>query len=502
MIFRSIRWRLQAWHGLLLVLVLTGFGFTAYHVSRDNQMRRIDQELNQRLMGLLRPHPHGHRPEGPPEAGFEQGPPESGPEHHPPEHRPEGPDLFNSVREAVEQAGATDLTQTNTYYYVFWQRDGAVETRSAGAPVNVPFPARSEFEPQPPPPDIGGPGPRPPPSPPVARTRGLAREMFRFLPRGECVLVGRSLVPDLAALRRLSLWLTMAGSGVLLLGLAGGWWLATRAIRPIEDISGTAVKIAGGDLSHRIDVSDTESELGRLATVLNSTFARLEAAFAQQARFTADASHELRTPVAVILNQTQSALTRERPGAEYREALEACQRAAQRMRTLTESLLQLARLDAGQATMKLEPCDLARVAQDSVELVRPLAREAGIELQCQFTEAPCLGDSERLGQVVVNLLNNAIQFNQRGGEVRLKTKADNGDAVLEVTDTGSGIPAEDLPHIFERFYRVEKSRTRIQGHAGLGLAICKAIVETHSGSIEAASQEGAGSTFTVKLPRK
>jgi signal transduction histidine kinase len=437
MILKSIRWRLQAWHGLLLVLVLTGFGFTAYHLTWDNQLRRIDQELNQRLMGLLRPHPPGHRPEGPP------GPGEEG--HPRPEHRPEGMDLFGA-REAVKQAAAAELTQTNTYYYVLWGRDGTVDAQSAGAPGDVPVPTGNDLEQQPPI-DNPGPGPRPP-SPPITRTRGSLREMFRFLPRGECILAGRSLTPDLAALHRLGLWLTMAGTGVLLLGLAGGWWLASRAIRPIEEISSTAVKIADGDLSHRINAADTESELGRLATVLNSTFARLEAAFAQQARFTADASHELRTPVAVILNQTQSALTRERPGAEYREALEACQRAAQRMRALTESLLELARLDAGQATMKRESCDLAHVAQDSVQLVRPLAQEAGVQIESQLAGTDCLADPELLARVVVNLLNNAIQYNQRGGTVRVSTTANNGTAVLEVTDTGPGIPAEDLPHIF------------------------------------------------------
>lgn len=490
MILKSIRWRLQAWHGLLLVLVLTGFGFTAYHLTWDNQLRRIDQELNQRLMGLLRPHPPGHRPEGPPEPGQE--------EHPRPEHRPEGMDLFGA-REAVKQAGAAELTQTNMYYYMLWGRDGAVEAQSASAPGDVPAPTRTDTE-QSPPIDNPGPGPRPP-SPPITRTRGNLHEMFRFLPRGECILAGRSLTPDLTALHRLGAWLTMAGTGVLLLGLAGGWWLASRAIRPIEEISATAVKIADGDLSHRINVADTESELGRLATVLNSTFTRLEAAFAQQARFTADASHELRTPVAVILNQTQSALTRERPGAEYREALEACQRAAQRMRALTESLLELARLDAG-AAMKRQPCDLARVTQDSVQLVRPLAKEAGVEIEVQLTETDCLADPEHLGRVVVNLLNNAIQYNKRGGTVRVSTTANHGTAVIEVADTGSGIPAEDLPHVFERFYRVDKSRAQPQGHAGLGLAICKAVVEAHNGTIAASSQPGAGSIFRVTLPLK
>jgi heavy metal sensor kinase len=310
------------------------------------------------------------------------------------------------------------------------------------------------------------------------------------------------MAPDLAAMRRLALWLVAAGSAVLVLGLAGGWWLASRAIRPIEDISSTALKIAGGDLSQRINAADTESELGRLAGILNSTFARLEAAFAHQSRFTSDASHELRTPVSVILSQAQTALSRERTGSEYREALEACQRAATRMRRLTESLLELARLDAGQEPMKHERFDLARVARECVELVRPLAAERGLRVECELPSVECVGDPERIGQVATNLLSNAIHFNREHGEVRIATHADNGTALLTVTDTGAGIPDEDLPHIFERFYRVDKSRSRVQGRTGLGLAICKAIVDAHSGTLDVLSQPGKGSIFTIKLPVK
>jgi two-component system OmpR family sensor kinase len=298
----------------------------------------------------------------------------------------------------------------------------------------------------------------------------------------------------------LALSLGAAGCAVLAFGLAGGWWLATRAIRPIADISATAMKIAGGDLSQRINAADTESELGRLAGILNSTFARLEAAFGHQARFTADASHELRTPVSVILTQTQSALSRERPGPEYREALEACQRAAQRMRTLTASLLELARLDGGQEPMKRGSFDLARVVQDSVELVRPLAAERHIEIHSDLPPMECQGDAERIGQVATNLLSNAIHFNRDRGEVRVSVRAENSSALLTVADTGVGIPAEDLPHVFERFYRVDKSRSRIQGRTGLGLAICKAIVDVHGGSMEVSSRVDNGSVFTLKLP--
>lgn len=282
--------------------------------------------------------------------------------------------------------------------------------------------------------------------------------------------------------------------------MAGGWWVATRAIRPIEEISATAVKIAGGDLSQRINASDTESELGRLAGVLNSTFARLDAAFANQVRFTSDASHELRTPVSVILSQTQTALSRERAASDYRLTLEACQRAAQRMRRLIESLLELARLDAGQERMKQEKFDLSRVTRDCVELVRPLAGDRSVEIRCELPAVECLGDSERIGQVVTNLLSNAIHFNHEKGEVRVTARAENGTAFLTVADTGVGMPPEELPHIFERFYRVDKSRSRIQGKTGLGLAICKAIVEAHSGTIVVTSQPGTGTIFEVRLP--
>ena len=583
MIFNSIRWRLQVWHGLILVAVLTGFGFTAYHAARENQLRRIDQEeLAPRLMApLFRPGPPG-RPPGPPSEHRPEGPRGEPPGDG---HRRFDPEEFRTrLRQAIEKAGALDSSQTNRFYYVLWQGDGALLAQSSGTPKNVPIPQSTVHPPTlrygaagspqstvhspqstvhspestvhspqsrvhspestvqgpesavtgpagrqgwpgdeaagdprrhergqdaratlgPPGDEAGGNGPmrpRPgPPMPPIGRTRGEYREVFRAMPGGEVLLVGRSIAEDLKDMRRLALRLVVAGAGVLLLGLAGGWWLATRAIRPIEDIGATALKIAAGDLSQRINVADTDSELGRLASVLNSTFSRLEAAFAHQARFTSDASHELRTPVSVVLTQTQSALARERTLPEYREALEACQRAAQRMRKLTQSLLALARLDAGQDPMRREPLDLARVTRECVEMVRPLAAESGLELRCELATVMCPGDAERLSQVATNLLSNAIRFNRPGGEVRISTRAENGLAVLTVADTGQGIPAQDLSHIFERFYRVDESRSGVQGGTGLGLAISKAIVDAHSGALEVSSQPGAGSTFSVKLP--
>jgi signal transduction histidine kinase len=251
-------------------------------------------------------------------------------------------------------------------------------------------------------------------------------------------------------------------------------------------------------LSQRINTAETESELGRLAAVLNSTFARLESAFAQQKQFASDAAHELRTPVSVILTQTQAALIRERDSGEYKQTVEACQRAALRMKKLISALLELARLDAGQEQMKRLRFDFAKTVADCVDLVRPLADARGIKISMELPPLEIEGDAERLGQVVTNLLTNAIQYNHDGGEVKAVLKLENGMAILAVSDTGQGIPAEDLPRVFERFYRADKSRS--SGNAGLGLAISKAIVAAHGGNIDVTSGENAGSTFTVYLP--
>jgi heavy metal sensor kinase len=306
-------------------------------------------------------------------------------------------------------------------------------------------------------------------------------------------------LPELKELHRTALNLTAVGGLILLVGLAGGWWLVSRSLQPISDISATAVKISAGDLSQRINVAEAESELGQLAAVLNSTFARLETAFAQQKQFASDAAHELRTPISVMLTQTQTALNRERDAASYKQTVEACQRAAQRMRKLIESLLALARFDAGQEILKRLRFDFSKTIGDCAELVSPLADERGVKISVEVEPLEITGDSGRLGQVVTNLLTNAIQYNQPDGEVRVNLKSQGGLAVLIVTDTGQGIAAVDLPRVFGRFFRADQSRTGA-GNAGLGLAISKAIVEAHGGTIEVASEENAGTTFTVRLP--
>ena len=449
--FHSIRWRLQLWYGVLLAALLAGFGFTAYRLESSRQIRRIDEELQQRLPILVdsqRPVP-GDR-----------------------ERR--------EFRLSPKDAPLFDRQGNGAFYYIVWLRHGVqTVTRSASAPQDIPQPKAGD---------------------PPNRTRGPMRETFLFPGPGDCVLVGRSITGDLAGLRQFAWWLTAVGGSVLVLGLAGGGWLVTRALRPIGAISSAAEKIATGDLTERIHAGETESELGQLASVLNSTFARLDAAFTRQARFTADAAHELRTPLAVMLTHTQNGLASDGLTDEHREAFEASQRAVQRMRRLTESLLTLARLDSGGNAAAGSSCDLSRVVEEAAGLLKPLATQHQVTLHIELTPTRCAGDAGQLGQVAINLVSNAIFHNRPGGEVQVKVSADAVNAILAVSDTGYGIPANDLPHVFERFYRADKARSGAAGRTGLGLAITKAIVDAHHGTITVETMPDQGSTFTVRLP--
>ncbi len=297
---------------------------------------------------------------------------------------------------------------------------------------------------------------------------------------------------------------TLPQTAVLALLVLGGFSffgfrLIKRGLKPIHEISRAAQHIAGGALHERIPAPAEGSELGQLAHVLNHTFDRIQEVLSRQKQFTADASHELRTPVASILADCEFSLKRERSPARYRETIEVCHEAARHMRQLIDALGLLARFDAGEAALVTVPCDLAPVAADAVILLRPLARERGITLECNLAPAPCLGDAARLGQVARNLLSNAIVHNRREGSVRLSTGSQEGEAWLAVEDTGPGIPPEMAERIFGRFFRLDKARRHPESGSGLGLAICKAIVDAHGGKIEVSGAEGIGSTFRVRL---
>lgn len=453
---RSIRIRLLGLIGLLLLGVLTGFGYVAWRRESAARIAAVDRELEERFNLLI--------------TAYRPGAGQRLEEVAAPRLSPRARELF------ANQGGAP-------FYYCVWLGDGRSQGRSENAP-ELGLPAQT-------------------PGDKTWRTREDFRELIHFTPTGRCFLVGRSMQSDRAAMRADAASLAGIGAGVLMLGLALAWWIASRVTQPLAEVSRTAKQIAAGDLSQRIKLRETEDELGDVAHVLNETFARLESAFARQRQFTADASHELRTPVSLILAHAQGALLHEQTPADYREALTDCAEAAQRMKALLESLLDLARFDADAEPIRREACDLAELARDCTTLLSPLAEAKRLRLHLVLKAAPCQGDPLRLTQVITNLLTNAIQFTPADGAITLRTDQDGG-ARFAITDTGPGIAPDKLPSIFERFRRADASRTRATGGFGLGLAICKAIVEAHGGriAVESGSANGSanGSTFVLFLP--
>jgi len=481
---------------VLLGLVLLALDFTAYEIHFANQVNQLDKELQYRVAALsatlyapsTSPPMVGHGP--PNQPGDEAGPPLLPPDDlaNPPpaQNGNPGPPPKRPALDAARISAATRrfaLDLASGFYFSLWARESDAPYRqSSNCPAEVSRPPVAVK-------DTGT----------YARTRGTCREMFHTTERGDCVLVGRTLGPEIFDARRFVGWLALGSLVVLAGGLGGAWFIIGRALRPVEEISAAAQRIAAGDLSERIQAGESESELGKLAVVLNSTFARLETAFAQQKHFTSDAAHELRTPLAVLISEAQTTLARDRSPADYRESMTACLDTAQKMRQLTEALLDLARLEAGQELLRREKIDLATIARDCVELVQPLAAARQLQVQCDLAPAGTVGDATRIAQVITNLLSNAIKYNHDGGRIGVATSEGNNGVMLRVADTGCGISTAELPRVFERFYRADKSRST--GGNGLGLSICQAIITAHGGTIEVSSVQNVGTTLTVTLPR-
>ena len=303
------------------------------------------------------------------------------------------------------------------------------------------------------------------------------------------------------ALDRLLLLMGLAVPLALLLAVAGGLFLASRALGPIDRITRTAARIGAADLSRRLALPASPDEVGRLAATFDRMLERLEEAFARQRRFTADASHELRTPLALLTSRADVALARPRTLAEYREALTGVRDDAARMAQLLGELLTLARVDRGQELLAREPVALADLVADTLAALEPLATDRQVALQVGAL-LPCIvtGDQTRLTQLLINLVDNALKYTPAGGRVTVGLARDADMALLSVADTGIGIPPEHLPRLFERFYRVDAARTRTAGGAGLGLAIAEWIAQAHGGTIAVTSRSGGGSVFSVRLP--
>jgi heavy metal sensor kinase len=304
-----------------------------------------------------------------------------------------------------------------------------------------------------------------------------------------------------SVLRGLLLTLALGLPLIVTLAIGGGYLLMRRALRPVDEIRQKAAQITSRNLSERLPVIHTGDELERLATDLNRMIARLEDSFQQINRFSADASHELRTPLTVLQGELEAVAQKGKSlPTEVRDTIGSALEEIQRLSKIVEGLLAISRLEAGEARSP-EPLDFAELAHSTADQMRLLAEEKHISLIADGTDpVEVEADPSRLKQVVVNLLDNAIKYTPEGGKVTITVAQRDGHAVLEVADTGLGISANDLPHVFDRFYRADKARSRQMGGTGLGLSIVRSICMAHGGRVTVSSSEGRGSLFRVELP--
>jgi heavy metal sensor kinase len=289
---------------------------------------------------------------------------------------------------------------------------------------------------------------------------------------------------------------------VLLCASAGGYFLARKSLAPIAVMNQQTQRISAESLAARLDVANPRDEVGQLALTINALLARLDAAFQEQRRFVADASHELRTPLAILRGETEVALQQERRTADYKESLALIKDEAERLSRIVENLFLLARQPVDAVSMTRETVRLDQLVTDCARAASVLAVQKGLRLQLQdhLPAITVTGDDEMLKRMLLNLLDNAVKYTPEGGAISIDLGSPDGHARIVVTDTGIGIPAEDQPRIFDRFFRVDKARSRALGGAGLGLSIARWIVEGHGGILSVESAPGQGSSFRVDLP--
>jgi heavy metal sensor kinase len=450
-----IRLRLTAWYSGVLAVVLSAFGLSAYLEMRNSIHQTVDESLQIRVRavrGLIeRNSPYG------------------------------ADDVRRELRQHSELAGGALLQVSD--------RQGNWLYRSA---------LMSDFEILIPSQGFAGPFTFTSGNIPL---RVLSAEI-KVGSQPYLVQVAAPLDDFYEALHRFGTLLLVSIPLLLLCAAGGGYWMSRRALAPVDQITQTARNISVQNLSSRLVVPKTRDELQRLSETLNSMLARLEAAFKKITQFTADASHELRTPVALMRTRAELSLRKPRSAEDYRDALAEIHSELEKTSGLVEKLMLLARSDYGTETLQLVPSNLAEIVRETCNQGATLAESKQIDFHTQIPQQPVWieADSHALGRLFLILIDNAVKYTPPGGRVEVAVSHEDGFALGVVRDTGIGIAAEDLPHVFERFYRADKARSRESGGVGLGLAIGRWIAEAHAGTIEVQSSLGQGSVFQVRLP--
>jgi heavy metal sensor kinase len=461
MSFKSIRFRLTAWYLVMLSLGLGVFGVGSWFAMRASAFHAIDDELQDRIHGVEKFMDLQIAALSPAEIRDEFR-----------EHSVLGPggDLFQVCNEKGEWLYRSAVLENS-------QVPIRLPNQLGGQPVYEDIPVQST---------------------PVRFATG------RVVVNGHpyTIQVAASLKEFYEALERFRfiLWLSVP---LLVVGAGlGGYVISRRALRPVDQITATAESISISNLSDRLDVPETSDELQRLSETLNRMLTRLDTSVERMSQFTADASHELRAPVSLIRTTAELAAHSDRTNAEYHEDMVHILAEAERTSRLIDSLLLLARADAGEGGLQHELIDISTSVREAVEQGRSLAAEKQIDLTASLDSHVTVvrGDGEALRRLFVILTDNAIKYTPEGGRVSVHLEGLDGQATIKVTDSGIGIAESDQPHIFDRFWRADKVRSRGVGGAGLGLSIACWIVNQHHGSIEVQSRSGQGSIFVVKIP--
>jgi heavy metal sensor kinase len=331
--------------------------------------------------------------------------------------------------------------------------------------------------------------------------RSIALPIFADGKLTSIVRVGVTLKNETETLNKILVIYFVLVPASLLLVSYGGWFLAGRALKPVDLITRTAQKITAENMSQRIEVGNREDEIGRLAQTFNDTLARLENSFVRTRQFSIDVSHELRTPLTILRGGTEVGLKWAKEPEEFRELFRSNLEEINRMTEIIEYLLEHSRAEAGNLPLHFIEIELRGLLVELINQLKVLTNEKGLSLIIEGGQQVYVsGDRLRLRQIFLNLLDNALKYTEPGGSIRVQLDSGDGLARIAIIDTGPGIEEKHLPNIFERFYRVDKARNREHGGSGLGLALVKTFTEAHGGRIEVVSEIGKGSVFTVYLP--
>ncbi len=457
MVTLPIRLRLTAWYFAILAVVLCAFGISAYFAMRHSIRQTVDEELQIRSEGvhqlIERDIQRGHKD-----------------------------DLPEGLREHTELRQGGALLQVSDEQGNWLYRSPVMSDYGVPRPATVPKRA-TEY---------------------TGKDVPLRIWTQKVSVGGESYLIQSAFEMDdfYESLHHFALLLFISIPSLLVCAAAGGYWISTRALAPVDLIAQTARTISAQNLSSRLVVPKTGDELQRLSETLNGMLERLEAAFKKITQFTADASHELRTPVAVMRTRAELSLRKARSAEEYRDVIAEVLTELEKTSGLIEQLMFLARADSGAETLHFAATNVSDVLREACHQGSALAeaKQIGFHERISGDSMWVQGDAGSLRRLFLILIDNAVKYTPANGQVEVSLQRNDGYAVAQVRDTGIGIAEADLPNVFERFYRADKARTRESGGVGLGLSIGRWITEVHAGTIEVQSSPGRGSIFQIRLP--